>query len=400
MAAICAPARPVIDLVKTRARTLIYSTGLPPASAAAALAALDVIADAPDFAASPVRKAQRFTRACDLPLAQSPIVPIVLGEAGAALDASALLEREGFAVVAIRPPTVPAGTARLRLAFNALHPDDEIDAAGGDRAQPDSEGGGMSAVFVTATGTDIGKTFVTAGLIGHLRGQGRAVDAFKPVVSGFAMATAAASDPGQLLAALGEAVTAEAIARLSPWRYEAALSPDMAAAREGQVLPYGEILAACRDSGRRGARHAVHRRGGRSDGAAGRAPHRAATGWRISGLPVDSGGRLLSGHHQPYADGAGGAGGASGSRRWRWRSTTAATDRCRWPRPPRAIARFAPGLPIASVPRDAGRGRFCIAGGFAGIEGARPACAWRAANRVRQCAACQRQTESDLDGFL
>jgi 8-amino-7-oxononanoate synthase len=122
---VCASA-PVIDLIKTRARTLIYSTGLPPSCVAAALAALDVIAEAPEFAASPLSKAQAFTRACDLPLAQSPIVPIVLGEADAALAASRMLEDEGFAVVAIRPPTVPAGTARLRLAFSVLHPDDEI----------------------------------------------------------------------------------------------------------------------------------------------------------------------------------------------------------------------------------------------------------------------------------
>ena len=116
----------VIDLIKTRARTLIYSTGLPPASVAAALAALDVIASEPALAASPLAKARSFTRALDLPLAQSPIVPIVLGEAAAALAASQRLEREGFLVTAIRPPTVPRGTARLRLAFTSSHPDEEI----------------------------------------------------------------------------------------------------------------------------------------------------------------------------------------------------------------------------------------------------------------------------------
>ena len=122
---LCASA-PVIDLIKTRARTLVYSTGLPPANAAAALAALDVIAKDLSFAARPLKKAQAFTQACDLPLAQSPIVPIVLGEALTALEASRLLEEEGFLAMAIRPPTVPAGTARLRLAFSALHPDEEI----------------------------------------------------------------------------------------------------------------------------------------------------------------------------------------------------------------------------------------------------------------------------------
>lgn len=122
---VCA-SRAVIDLIESRARTLIYSTGLPPASVAAALAALDVIADDPTLAAKPLAKAQAFTRAADLPLAQSPIVPVVLGEAAAALEASKLLEREGFLVTAIRPPTVPAGTARLRFAFTAGHAGEDI----------------------------------------------------------------------------------------------------------------------------------------------------------------------------------------------------------------------------------------------------------------------------------
>jgi 8-amino-7-oxononanoate synthase len=122
---LCA-SRAAIDLVKTRARTLIYSTGLPPASVAAAIAALDVIAADPALAARPLQHARLFTRLLDLPLAQSAIVPIVLGEERAALEASALLEEEGFLVTAIRPPTVPAGTARLRLAFAAGHAQNDI----------------------------------------------------------------------------------------------------------------------------------------------------------------------------------------------------------------------------------------------------------------------------------
>ena len=120
---VCA-SRPVIDLIKTRARTLIYSTGLPPASVAAALAALDVIADDPALAVRPLAKARDFTRALNLPEAQSPIVPIVLRDAKTALEAQAALEREGFLVTAIRPPTVP--TPRLRFAFTAGHRGDEI----------------------------------------------------------------------------------------------------------------------------------------------------------------------------------------------------------------------------------------------------------------------------------
>jgi len=104
----------------------------------------------------------------------------------------------------------------------------------------------MSAYFVTATGTDIGKTFVTAGLIRHLRGQGMKATALKPIVSGFTMATAQTSDPGQLLAAMGEDVTPENLDRLSPWCFEAALSPDMAAAREARTVPYDDMVSLCR----------------------------------------------------------------------------------------------------------------------------------------------------------
>jgi 8-amino-7-oxononanoate synthase len=122
---LCA-SRAVIDLVKTRARTLVYSTGLPPANAAAALAALDIIEADPELSSRPLSNAQDFTRACNLPLAQSAIVPIILGDELAALEASQILEKEGFLVTAIRPPTVPSGTARLRFAFTAAHPADEI----------------------------------------------------------------------------------------------------------------------------------------------------------------------------------------------------------------------------------------------------------------------------------
>ncbi|MGA3302822.1 MAG: 8-amino-7-oxononanoate synthase [Methylovirgula sp.] len=122
---LCASA-PVIELLKTRARTLLFATGLPPASAAAAIAALDIIEREPELTAKPLAKARAFTRALNLPDAQSPIVPLVLGTAEAALDASRMLEDEGFLVVAIRPPTVAEGTARLRFAFSAAHKDEDI----------------------------------------------------------------------------------------------------------------------------------------------------------------------------------------------------------------------------------------------------------------------------------
>jgi 8-amino-7-oxononanoate synthase len=122
---VCA-SRGVIDLMRTRARTFIYSTALPPAIVAAAIAALDMIERDPAYAAEPLRKARLFTRALNLPEAQSAVVPVIVGDAAAALAASDLLRDNGFLVVAIRPPTVPTGTARLRFAFTAQHQDRDV----------------------------------------------------------------------------------------------------------------------------------------------------------------------------------------------------------------------------------------------------------------------------------
>jgi dethiobiotin synthetase len=104
----------------------------------------------------------------------------------------------------------------------------------------------MSVLFVTATGTEIGKTFVTSLLTRQLRTAGRDPLALKPVISDFTDARAAQSDTGHLLQAMGRPVTPDAVAQISPWRFEAALSPDMAASREGRALDYSEILGWCR----------------------------------------------------------------------------------------------------------------------------------------------------------
>jgi dethiobiotin synthetase len=101
----------------------------------------------------------------------------------------------------------------------------------------------VTAYFVTSTGTDIGKTFVTAGLIRHLRGAGAVVDALKPVVSGYDSSVVETSDPAVLLKALGRPVSAEEIARVAPWRFRAPLSPDLAAAREARTIDFAELVA-------------------------------------------------------------------------------------------------------------------------------------------------------------
>ncbi|WP_300542352.1 8-amino-7-oxononanoate synthase [Maricaulis sp.] len=123
---LCASQR-VCELLRTRARPLVFTTALPPASAAAALKALDLIETDAELRNRPLALARRFCSRMRLPEPVSPIVPVILGSADLALAASAALEETGFLVTAIRPPTVPEGTARLRITFSAAHSESDID---------------------------------------------------------------------------------------------------------------------------------------------------------------------------------------------------------------------------------------------------------------------------------
>ena len=101
----------------------------------------------------------------------------------------------------------------------------------------------MSAIFITATGTDIGKTHVACALIRALRSQARAVDAFKPVLSGYDAYEG--SDAERLLTALGK--TEADLDAMSPLRVSAPLAPPSAARMEGVTLQLSDLTARCRD---------------------------------------------------------------------------------------------------------------------------------------------------------
>lgn len=105
----------------------------------------------------------------------------------------------------------------------------------------------MTVVFVTATGTEVGKTFVSRGLIRGLKALGRTVEALKPVQSGYDPREAEGSDAGLLIAATGAEVTPERIAEVAPWRFEAPLSPHLAARREGRSIDGNAVIAVCRE---------------------------------------------------------------------------------------------------------------------------------------------------------
>lgn len=106
----------------------------------------------------------------------------------------------------------------------------------------------MTALFVTASGTDIGKTHIAEHLIRAWRADDRLVWALKPIASGFDAGDPEGTDTVRLLRALGEEPTPENIHYVSPWRYAAALSPDMAAALENQVIPFDDVVEYCRSA--------------------------------------------------------------------------------------------------------------------------------------------------------
>jgi 7-keto-8-aminopelargonate synthetase-like enzyme len=117
--------RAFVDLVVNRARSYIFTTAPTPAAAAAALAALRVLqsSEGDELVARLRAHVERLR-----PGHPSPIVPVILGDEQRALDAAAALLERGFLVPAIRPPTVPPGTSRLRVALSAAHTTAQVDA--------------------------------------------------------------------------------------------------------------------------------------------------------------------------------------------------------------------------------------------------------------------------------
>jgi len=118
----------LIHLLVNRARSLVYTTGLPPAALAASLAALKIMSAEPELRQTVLGHARLFCELLELPSPQSMIVPIIYGSEKSALSASTQLQKAGFLVSAIRPPTVPEGTSRLRITFNAAHKESDVRA--------------------------------------------------------------------------------------------------------------------------------------------------------------------------------------------------------------------------------------------------------------------------------
>lgn len=106
----------------------------------------------------------------------------------------------------------------------------------------------MTGLFVTGSGTDIGKTLVMRLLIADMRARGTKVRAIKPVLTGFDPNEATTSDSGLILKALGMPIDDSTLDQISPWRFRPPISPDMAANRVGKPLDLNEIAAFCQGS--------------------------------------------------------------------------------------------------------------------------------------------------------
>jgi 8-amino-7-oxononanoate synthase len=124
------------DLLVNRARAFIYTTAPPPAAIGAALGALDVIEAEPGLGEKLLARAARFRErlrgaGLDTLGSASQIVPVLAGENEKALALAARIREAGILAVAIRPPTVPAGTARLRLSVTLAHSEEDLDRAAG-----------------------------------------------------------------------------------------------------------------------------------------------------------------------------------------------------------------------------------------------------------------------------
>lgn len=104
----------------------------------------------------------------------------------------------------------------------------------------------MQGYFVTGTGTGVGKTYIATRLLRHWLEQGVEARAYKPVESGIGGRRPEDTDAGQLLLGGGRPVNIQTIEGISPWRFRAPVSPDIAALREGRELNIQHVAAFCR----------------------------------------------------------------------------------------------------------------------------------------------------------
>ena len=191
---VCGP-NAVIELLISRARSFVFTTSSSPATAAALSRAIELAQAETERAEAAHRSAQRLRDGLQRlgveTRGTSPIVPIVLGSESRALKVASKLQDSGFDIRAIRPPTVPEGTSRLRIVCHADNLAEDIDRLCQTLAPlaqnielPKTVENSERSLLVCGTDTDVGKTIVSALLVRATQSQCLNVRYFKPVQTG------------------------------------------------------------------------------------------------------------------------------------------------------------------------------------------------------------------------
>jgi 8-amino-7-oxononanoate synthase len=240
--------RVLIDVLLNRSRSFIFTTASTPALAASFAEAIAVVKDEPELGRRALVHARALATALDLPVPEAAILSVVLGDEQVALKASTALWNLGFDVRAVRPPTVPAGSSRLRIVTHAFHTKSEVERLAqafrdldlirqiqvtpASREQVHAPL--AKAVAIAGTGTDVGKTVAAALVSRAYKGTGD-VCYWKPVQTG----ADSDSETVRRLAALDKTEVAE-----PSWQLALPASPHEAASAEGvSVRPEGLAAA-------------------------------------------------------------------------------------------------------------------------------------------------------------
>ncbi len=238
---------PLMDLIVHRGRGFVFSTAISPAVIGALRAALPLVAAADDARARLRSHATAVALAVGAPAPDAAIVPVRVGEATAAVKAQATLGALGLDVRAVRPPTVPRGTARLRIVCRASHTRTDVTALCDALGQANIENNDLAPagaaeghvdpsrpLFIVGTDTDIGKTVVSAAAVLALNAR-----YWKPVQTGDDSDT----QEVERLAGPFTEQAGESSRSIAPPRYAFALpaSPHTAAAVEGGHIDVDEL---------------------------------------------------------------------------------------------------------------------------------------------------------------
>jgi 8-amino-7-oxononanoate synthase len=251
--------RDVVEWLRNRARSYVFDTAPTPAAAGAAAEALRIVASEPHRGPGVVTAAAKLARdlaglGYEVGRPAAAIVPVFVAGGPDAMALSARLLDHGIFVPAIRPPSVPPGTARLRVTVTAAHTEEHLAAAveafaalrpgarsrRPRRQQPSASGidpriVASGGVFVTGTGTGVGKTVVAAAVARTLRRAGLGVAAMKPAQTG----TSEGADDLAFIRLVGGVPPARCSATYALRR---PLAPSVAARMEGISLEPGRIV--------------------------------------------------------------------------------------------------------------------------------------------------------------